>query len=301
MKVSELPKLLGDWTNQIIYELVRYVDIESESFDFKLEPNKLYEDICAMANTVGGFIVLGIDEIKEKGKIIEFKPRGFENGQQDDIGTKIGNSIVNVEPTPIVELEHIPASDENVFFTVVKITGKNSEKPYFVKGTDQCYVRIQNSSRRVGRTTVLNLFSSTIEQRRNMENLLGSTSLLKESLLHTSDLLSSVGSSLPEKVSPLDLFFIKNAIITSMWFFTENDLFGKHLQDGYRVGITTFLHKLDNLNADLEAYNNSTDHKTKELMLRKLESWKKGYGEVRSTSEFLDDVIKKANEFISKS
>lgn len=303
MKLPDIPKNLEDWDISIINELVKYPGIESESFDFKRKPSELYEDICAMANTIGGFIVLGIDQImsNDSKKIIRFEKVGFENGTQDNISNNIGNNRSNIEPLPVVHLRHIPDHDSERFYTVVKVDSKITGKPYFFKGTDQCFVRLQGSSRRVGRTTILNLYGSSVEQRKNVENLKATAYLLKEALLHTSDSVSSAGSAIPEKIAPVDLFFIKNIATSTSWFLTENSLLGMHTREGgYTVGLTSNLNKLEELNADIFSYNTASDQKTKELMKRRLDSWNRGGSNVRSVTEFLEQIEAKTTEFLSK-
>jgi predicted HTH transcriptional regulator len=74
------------WTIDDIDSLLNIPESESEKLDFKLEVTDLTRHICAMANTSGGFIVLGIEE-SETGS---FKKIGFSNGDQDEIDLKIG-------------------------------------------------------------------------------------------------------------------------------------------------------------------------------------------------------------------
>ena len=75
-----IPERLQDWDLQTLNKLVTLKDIERESFDFKgPKLQDLSAHICAMANTAGGYLVLGIDENKnpETGYLIGFKKVGF--------------------------------------------------------------------------------------------------------------------------------------------------------------------------------------------------------------------------------
>ena len=48
MKLPSIPQKIEDWNIQILNELVKFTDVESEILDFKKEPNKLHEHICAI-------------------------------------------------------------------------------------------------------------------------------------------------------------------------------------------------------------------------------------------------------------
>ena len=65
MSLSKVPHKLDEWNIKVINSLIQILSIESENFDFKgsefnKKSDELYNDICAMANTSGGYIVLGI-------------------------------------------------------------------------------------------------------------------------------------------------------------------------------------------------------------------------------------------------
>ncbi len=299
--VVTLPTKLEDWNIEILNELVKYKDIESETFDFKgVEINQLYLHICAMANTSGGFIVLGVDEVKGKdGKtLVGFRKVGFKHGREDHVGLQIGNNVFKIDPNPKVSLTHI--LDKNgKFYTVLKTENEISKKPYFIKDTAQCYVRVGNSSRPASRSVVLNLFTNLIENRGSVERLRVATSLLKESLLHVSDDLGNIGASFRPKIAPLDLTFIRSAVLSSEWFLIENDLLGKHIPQGLRVGINSVLHDLDTLNTYINAYNNRPE-------LEKFgfegffDGWKTGRNDLIKTVEFLDKIIKASSEFLAR-
>ena len=77
MELSAIPEKLEDWKLEVLNELIKYPDIESETLDFKKEPSELQNHICAMANTNGGFLILGINEIRssDSRKIIGFEKK----------------------------------------------------------------------------------------------------------------------------------------------------------------------------------------------------------------------------------
>jgi len=296
MKIPDLPENPKEWSSELICELSKFVNIESESFDFKLEPNKLYEDFCAMANVKGGFIILGIDEVKNSGKVVEFIPEGFDHGKQDEIGLKVGDSIVNVEPLPEVILEHIEDGSRKKFFTVIKITSKTSDRPYFVKGTDQCFARIQNSSRRIGRTAILNLYSYSYEQRKNIEHLRSSTYYLKEELELTLKFLNAISPDDLSNTPPVDLSFIRNVVLSTELFLEENNLFHVNSQENFPF----VFHKITLLNSYIEKFNSSTTSIRKDIKAMLTTMNYVYQSDFNQISKFLDKVIACADKHLKK-
>jgi predicted HTH transcriptional regulator len=100
----DLPNDLAKWDINLINKLITILSIEGDNFDFKTQEglkDDLLNDICGMANISGGFIVIGIDEIKNGKTITEFKKRGFKIGLEDEIQKKLTNYLYEVEPTPL--------------------------------------------------------------------------------------------------------------------------------------------------------------------------------------------------------
>ncbi len=48
MKIPSIPDTIEEWNIEKLDELIKYTGIESDTFDFKKEPNELREHICAM-------------------------------------------------------------------------------------------------------------------------------------------------------------------------------------------------------------------------------------------------------------
>jgi hypothetical protein len=167
MNIPLIPERLEDWTLELIDSLTELKDLESETFDLKKEVTReLYHHICAMANSSGGYIVLGIEEIKSGSEpqiISGFKKVGFKIGKEDEIGKQISNSVYCVEPIPKAEFTHIKDKD-NRFYTVLHISSEDINKPYFTK-SGRCYIRIGNSSKPATRSTILNLAANKIISR----------------------------------------------------------------------------------------------------------------------------------------
>lgn len=300
MGLITIPEKLEDWNIEILTELVNLSDIESETFDFKSEPNELHTHICAMANTSGGFLVLGIGEVKSSdGKKIRFKKIGFAKGEEDQLHLKVGNSIVNIEPTPTVNLK--PLVEGKKFYTILKIENTISKKPYFIKDKGQCYVRIGNSSRPASRSTILNLFSNSVEQRNNIEKLRVASAVTKETLMHIASDIGIISCDSVMKIRPVDLSLLKNSVLSSEWFLIEKNLLGSHTgQRSYTTGINSILHELERFNVYIEAYNRATNPEERRNLIGHLYPWGIGSSSHVSTTTFLDAIITATNDFLSK-
>jgi predicted HTH transcriptional regulator len=124
----------------------------SENFDFKTSIKDLDIHICAMANTSGGYLVLGVDEHKSGDHLLGFKLIGF------DVGIQIRNEMVKIEPYPDVAIKNVEDDNKKKFYPILKIEFDDFKKPYFTRGI--CYVRLGPSSTRASRTTILNLFTN---------------------------------------------------------------------------------------------------------------------------------------------
>ncbi len=301
MKLPSIPQSIDDWNIEILNELIKYTDVESEILDFKKEPNKLYEHICAMANTSGGFLVLGINEVKsdDAKRIIKFEKVGFDNGEQDNLRNTIGNNIFNIEPPPKIEVKYL--QENNRFYPIIKIKNEISKKPYFIKDRGQCYIRIENSTRPASRSIILNFFSGSLELRNNIEKLRVAVLLLKESLMHTSSDISAVQWESTMKIAPIDLVLIKNAIISSESFLRTNGLLGEHLsQSSYTEGFNSVLYKLEKVNAYIDAYNRESIADTRRQLWGQFLEWGVGSNSLLIMIKFLDKVVQLSDEFLSR-
>jgi len=96
-----------------------FQDIESESFDFKkTEEKEVFTHICAMANTSGGYLVLGVDGCtsKKTGSFIAFKKNGFDNDKRKHIETLINNATIHIDPFPKVHFVNVEVSVSLIAF-----------------------------------------------------------------------------------------------------------------------------------------------------------------------------------------
>ncbi|MDE1876791.1 MAG: ATP-binding protein, partial [Thaumarchaeota archaeon] len=269
VELFTIPEKLEEFDIELLDKMINIPSIESEIFDFKDKPSDLHEDMCAMANAKGGFLVLGIGQRKGKDDktLIGFEKIGFTKGEEDPLGNKINNFRFLVEPTPTIAINHIYENDGSKFYTVIKIESKTSEKPYFITNTDQCFVRLHSSSQRVGRTAILNLFTNSVEQINNLEKLRSSSVLLRDEFKQTLDYCRSIHPATTVKATPIDIAFMHNAVISNETFLRERKLLGGTSEDVIKI-----LHILNKFNTQIEGYNNSVDPEEKRLLLQPIYS-----------------------------
>jgi hypothetical protein len=167
-----IPNDLRKWDINLINKLITILSIEGDSFDFKSKEglkDDLLDDICGMANISGGFIVIGIEEIKSGQIITGFKKDGFSKGLEDEIQKKITNYIYEVEPTPLVEFITINDDVTRTFYPIINIISEEQKKPYFKKN-GQCYIRVGSSSRAAQRSLILHYLRHHIISRDELLN-----------------------------------------------------------------------------------------------------------------------------------
>ncbi|HEX2407768.1 MAG TPA: ATP-binding protein [Nitrososphaeraceae archaeon] len=204
-----IPNELTAWDINTINRLVNLPHIESETFDFKgyqLDGCKeLYADICGMANVSGGYLVLGIDEIKDKkGKLLKFEKNGFQlSKHKNDVEDRINDAIAEIEPLLKVE-KHI-VEDRELFYPILKIIPDEINKPYFARNI--CYIRINSSSHRASRNIVMNLFHNLIQKRNDIQKLNACLKALIEEIQFTSKKIKSTSiSNQFERIIPINWY-----------------------------------------------------------------------------------------------
>ena len=301
LEFNTIPDNLQNWNLETIDGLIKLRDTESENLDFKEKPSDLSKHISALANTTGGFLILGIAPVKDSiNKTIScYKKIGFKTGKEDEIGLEISNSCFCISPTPAYKIKHI--CDDSVFYSVIKIRNEISKKPFFIKDRAQCFVRIDNSSRPATRSTIMNLFGASIEYHKNIQNLQSACILLKESLSWTINYLSRISVNDSTRPAPVDLIIFRSSVLSAMEFVTENDLLGHRSKTTIHQGVTTIIDTIEQLNAQIRIYNTSENLKVKEdvksitLCENRVLSQ-----DIEETPKLLDKVISKTSEFLSK-
>lgn len=193
-----------EWENLTYADIVRHLnencDDETFFFEFKEDaetPNGLAKEICAFANTFGGYIFIGVDDNK--------KVTGSPSWTEEKINNIIYN---NISPTPKFDIKKFVAEDgEQVF--VVKIE-EGFEPPYISTKKGIIYYRVSSSSCPVKDAYVLNhLYNKRINNMSKLKDIIGidliNPSLFPDNLCATLD----VGFSFVSK----DVTKLRNAFI----------------------------------------------------------------------------------------
>ena len=296
MEFPDIPEKADLWTIDTIDSLLNIPESESEKLDFKREVTDLTHHICAMANTFGGFIVLGIGESKTG----DFEKVGFPQGQQDEIDLKVGEMRFLIEPIPKITTHYVPEKDR--IYPVIQIHEEISKKAFFLKNKGICYIRIGSSSKPAPRSTIMKLFAGSVEYRRNIEHLRASCILLTESISGTINYLGGIGAEDQTRPAPIDLTLIRNSMLIAENFLSENELLGKTRPSTVHHGMTTMLNTLEQLNAQIHVYNTTNDIGIKkEIRLMILNTGGRVLAEdIQRIPKFLEKVISKTDEFLSK-
>jgi hypothetical protein len=301
---SFIPKDLKEWDISIIDKLIQLSHIESETFDFKGHSfdafKELYADICAMANTSGGFLVLGIDENKdEQNRILNYSKTGFESSKHENgVESRINNALAEIDPFPKVEIR-MDIIDGNFFYPVLKIISDEIKKPFFAR--KKCYVRVNSQSLPASRTTVMNLFNNLIQKKNDIEKLKTSIKILIEQILFTSDRIDEVDPSIPsDTIIPINLDLFRSIIISTDWFFLENNLYGGHKDNFIDSGLYYNLNKIERLNLYIENYNNHLRLQNRREIKNIVRLWKHNGSELNQVISFFNLLISKCDKFLSK-
>lgn len=296
MDFPTIPEKARLWTIDIIDSLLHISESESEKLDFKREVTDLTRHICAMANTSGGYIVLGIGE----GPNGVFEKRGFANGEQDEIDLKIRGMQFLIEPIPRITTHYV--IENNLIYPIIQIHEELSKKAFFLRDKGICYIRIGSSSKPAPRSTIMKLFAGSVEYRKHIENLRSSCILLNEAISSTINYLGRISTQDQTRPAPIDLTLITHAILNTENFLSEHELLGKTSSDSVRPGMTTMLNTLEQLNAQIHAYNTTTDITVKnDIRLMILNTSGRVLAEqLQRIPKFLEQVISKTEEFLSK-
>ena len=252
------PNPVSSWTLDDIEKLLKMRDVESAEFDFKgcRALSDLSKHLCAMANTQGGFIVLGIDEKKDH--LVRFKKNGFRVGEEDNVNSDIRNQQMQIEPIPKIETKIINDTRQH-FFVVIHIRDQTPNKPYFLKEKGTCYVRIGASTTPAPRSTVLRLFSNTNQHVQDLKNLKTNISVVKEALDHLLAKFKTIMLDDTYCAPQIDLALFRASVIKCEPFLRENNMLENVADTSSTLSITNVLHTLDTFNTYLVKLNDSSD------------------------------------------
>jgi len=260
------PDKVEEWKLENINELIKLKDIEDIKFDFKdkdlNEGKGLSSHICAMANTVGGFIVLGIDEIKKKNnEIIRFDKDGFKTGKEDIVKQSISNYISQIDPLPDVNMKKIDESNSETFYFVIEIISNENKKPYFIKNQNLCYVRIGNTSIKADRNTILNLYSKFEEKKKEFFYLKSAIIQLKEDFsqcIHEINEMRKNWITESTIIVPIDTKLVKDLISRVDWEILGNsrNILGETIIGNTQtIGFIHKIKKIEKINLYIEKFN----------------------------------------------
>jgi len=298
-----IPNRLDDWNIEVLESLLHYRSIESENFDFSEKCKNLREGICAMANTSGGYIVLGISEDKDQksGKLNGFKKNGFKKGEEDKILQNIDNELFEVEPSPKLYQRTLWYNNDSEFCVVIKIEGEDSKKPYVLKNQGKILVRIGSSNKPASRTVILNLYSNYLQKKIQVQKLRSAVILFEQFFKITADNLDwKLNANL--KIPLLDLSFMINAIIDCNWLLEEKKLLGGYKTDKtnnseiMELGLYFTLNELYKFNSLISQVN--TDKK--EIVIGRLSGYNKNQKDYKNIVDQLDKIIEACDEFLSR-
>jgi Putative DNA-binding domain len=303
-KMNEIiPKELSNWDINTINQLINLPHIESETFDFKGYQfqgfDELYADICGMANVSGGHVVLGINEIKDnEGRLLKFKKNGFKlSKHKNDVENRINDAIAEIEP--LLKVEKRIVDDGEFFYPILKIIPDEMNRPYFAR--KNCYIRVNSSSPHASRNIVMNLFHNLIQKRNDIQKLKVCVNVLIEEINFTSKKIASLDiNNKYERIIPINLEYLENTILSTDWFFLENNLYGGHISDTMiRSGLYTNLNKIKGLNLHIDFYNREYGVQNRQQIKEIISFWKPGSDEVSNILKYFKDIKSKCEEFLN--
>ena len=308
------PQNLIEWKLGHIDELIKLKDIEGVDFDFKsknLSQGKgLATHICAMSNVIGGYIVLGVDEYKENGVLIGFKKNGFSIGEEDKVKQSVFNCASQIEPLPNVDISSITENDSKTFYYVIKILSIDNNKPYFLKNTKLCYIRMGNRSEPADRFTILNLYSKFEEKRKDFSYLKTAISQLKEDFsqtIHEINLLNENSITNRTILTTIDTKIVKGLMIKVDWQFfgdTRYLLGETTIGETQKTGFYHYLKKIEKINIYIKKFNSLQNVSDKYKIIETLQGSSnyllpQGQGTKEIMGQ-LDVIVSKIDIFLNK-
>jgi hypothetical protein len=293
---------LKDWNMDVLDTLLKYRDIERDTFDFKGgELSKLEKDVCAMANTITGVLCLGIKDPASHSPTDLFIKDGFRSGTEDKTINSIYNFVVKVDPVPTVTHKVLDDQNAKQFYVLLKVEGSASQRPYMIKDTGQIFVRIGSSSRPASRTTIANLFINILERRNNILKLQSHCRLLRNELLLTAAEIKKVKEDYLGIISQLDLNAFKDAVLSAEWFLRDQNLLGEvRSSDSTSGGLYTNIQELNILNTTIDILNREQMNRPARYQMSKavLDKWKNDQNWFNGIISFLDDIVIRCDNFL---
>ncbi|MDD4897995.1 MAG: ATP-binding protein [Methanocellales archaeon] len=157
-------KKIDDWDYDFVKSIVDSRSPEDDRLEYKeeypsdnTERNKLEHEICAFANTAGGYIIFGVEEDSDKIHPKDVIGIGPRQGIDNDITNFCGRITPRVTPK-ISEPIKIPNSDQ-----VVVVVYISESKEVHQASDNKYYVRINSKKEPASHYTVQKLFKKEYE------------------------------------------------------------------------------------------------------------------------------------------
>lgn len=247
------PMTLDEWELSIINTLVELNYPESDTLEFKVKiVNDIDKDICALANSSGGFIVFGIN-----GKDRAEEKSGLPASEEHEISQQLTGKMAQIEPNPKFSTKTIIEGER--LYVIMKVENISHLKPFISRNRGSFYIRLNGTTQPASRAIILNLFSD-ISGRRQKLVLLKNTIEILDIELSLRDRTGSfyVTRDYIQNIPKLDLSYIKSSIINAGELTLNLREFGTVLPGSYTGGLlTTVLPKLEEANANIRGFNNS--------------------------------------------
>lgn len=182
-------KPLKDIEYQDVYDLL-FVQKQDEGYqlDYKGEPrnpdhfaDKMVKIFSSFANTNGGYVILGVEEVDRKEKIFEIKgfPKKFEGKSIVEwINQKMSGSIEPKLSYPDPRVLEIPDLEDRIL--IVYYIPESIKKPHFNNVDHKYYIRVNDGSSPAKHYSIRDMFESTRRRQDDLSNFLAKRNLLDE-------------------------------------------------------------------------------------------------------------------------
>jgi Putative DNA-binding domain len=305
LNVLQIPMELEIWNMAVLENLLKYREIERDSFDFKgPKLNNLESHICAMANTVTGILALGVDDPSSDSPMVSFTKNGFRKGTEEPTLNSINNYVAKVDPLPMVTHIVLPRETDppcKDFYVILKVAGSASQRPYMIKDASKIFVRVGGSTRPGTRTTIANLFINLIEMRKQVQKLQVHSSLLRSELILTAQVIDTVDSNYTGIIPLLDLQTFTDSCLSADWFLSEQNLLGRVDSTGTTIrGLYVNIHELNILNTTIDIVNREQMNRGGRYpnFAAALDKWKPHSGDFKNMIASLDDILIRCKKFL---
>lgn len=148
----------------------------------------------------------------------------------------------------------------------------------------------------------MNLFNNLIQKKTDIEKLRICIKMLIEQIRFTSKRIRDIVTrNQYDKIIPINLEYLKNSMLSTDWFFVENDLYGANISDAStKGGLYTTLNKIEGLNLCIDNYNREFDQRNRDNIKKIIQYWEPSRGEVDILLIYFKSIVTKCDIFLSK-